>query len=245
MGLQFPEGGLELSLDQAGGSRLEIKRVLVRLDLWLVWLEVGCLHAEQARLAGAPLVPDMADADKANALTAELHAGLVALTAFAVAIDAFYDTIRHEMGRHPDELTWKKNRTARHAQITETLRFQLKLGHNFSLQLKGILTEFFKFRDRAVHPSSWYIEPNYRPEIDSGVHPHLITFSGPHAVQARALILGVFDRLLDRAFEIAPADVDRGWLDRGRSELDRLIASYRIPGDDALAFPQAFPQGGP
>jgi hypothetical protein len=81
------------------------------------------------------------------------------------------------------------------------------------------------------------VEPNYRPQIDSGVHPHLITFSGPHAVQGRALALELLGRLLERAIEISQPNADRGWLDRGRDEVERLSALYRIPGDDEVAFP--------
>jgi hypothetical protein len=54
--------------------------------------------------------------------------------------------------------------------------------------------------------------------------------------QARALTLSMFDRLLERSEEITGSEVDRGWLDRGRKELDRLNGTYRIPGDDQPAF---------
>ena len=216
---------------------MDINQALVRLDLWPTWLEIGCAHAKAARTAGERLRPDLPDADKYEVLTEELQAGLVALTAFAFAFDGFYDTVKAEMGPHPDQLTWKKKRTARDAQVTETLRYRLKLGPKFSEHLRMLIKQLFEFRDHAVHPTSKFVDPSYRPQIDSGVHPHLITFSGPHAVQTCALSLEVLSRLVERAADRPAPGADMGWLDRGRTELARLSSAYRIPGDDVLAFP--------
>jgi hypothetical protein len=149
------------------------------------------------------------------------------------------------LGVHPDQATWREKRTARYAQVTETLRFQLKLDPTFSEQLRTVLKELFEFRSRAVHPNSKFVEPNYRPQIDSGVHPHLITFSGPHAVQCRALVLELLDRLVARAAEQSRPGADKGWLDRGREEVDRLSAMYRLPGDDLPAFSHVTPSVSP
>jgi hypothetical protein len=235
MSMRIPAGGLRFSLS-GDGTPQGTAEMYVRLDLWPTWLEVGCRSADDARSANAGLSPDDDSEAKAQMVTNELHAGLVALTSFAFAVDGFYDTIRAEMGHHPDEARWRTNRTARHAQVAETLRYLLKLRPKFTAQLRTVIEELYRFRDRAVHPSSKYVEPTYRPDLGSSVHPHLITFSGPHAIQARALTLTIFDRLLERADEIAGPDVDRGWIARGRKELDRLNHTYRTPGDDLPAF---------
>jgi hypothetical protein len=242
MGVQIPAGSLVLSVNADGSQSMEITRQLVRLDLWPTWLEVGCVHTDQARIANEILQPDLPDAEKYSALTAELQAGLVAITAFAFAFDGFYDTVRHELGDHPDQATWRKNRTSRDAQVAETLRYRLKLGPTFSRDLRTVLRQLFGFRSRAVHPSSAFVDPNYRPQIDSGVHPHLVTFSGPHSVQCRALSLELLDRMLRRAAsDTAMKDVDRGWMERGLAEVDRLSHQYRVPGDEQLAFDVGVP----
>jgi hypothetical protein len=241
MGFQIPAGGIAMSLGDDGGMKMEVNQTLVRLDLWPTWLEIGCFHAEQARVAGDRLNPELSDGEKFTTLTEELQAGLVAMTALAFAVDGFYDTLRQELGHHPHQAEWKANRTARHNQVTDTFRFHLKLGPTFSGQLRSVLKDLFEFRSRAVHPDSAFVEPNYRPQIDRGVHPHLITFSGPHAVQCRALVLDLLDRLLTRAAEESKPGADSGWLDRGREELDRLSALYRVPGDDVPAFPIGTP----
>src|SRR5829696_1563655 len=194
----------------------EIKTVLVRLDLWPTWLEIGCRATEQAIVAAQQLRSELPDEAKAALVTAELQGGLVAVTAFAFSFDGFYDTIRNELGRHPHEPAWKKNGTARWAQVSDTLRYHLKLGPKFSALLRQNLKELFEFRSRAVHPDGAWVEPNYRPEIDSGVHPHLITFSGPHARQCRAMTLVLLDRLLEQAAKLSASGSDAGWIERGR-----------------------------
>lgn len=241
MGLQFPAGAVVVSLGDDRMVKMEVNQALVRLDLWPTWLEIGCLHAEQARVAGDRLKPELSDGEKYTTLTEELQAGLVAVTAFAFAVDGFYDTLRQELGVHPHQSTWRMNRTARHTQVTETFRFHLKLGTTFTGQLRTVVRELFEFRSRAVHPNSRFVDLSYRPQIDSGVHPHLVTFSGPQAVQCRALVLELLDRLITRAAEQSEPQADKGWLDRGREELDRLSALYRLPGDELPAFPHATP----
>lgn len=118
------------------------------------WLEIGCVHAEQARTAGQRLSPGLSDAAKYTSLSEELQASLVAVTAFAFTFDGFYDTLRHELGAHPHQRTWKAKRTSRDAQLTETMRHHLKLGPRFSQQLRTVIKELFEFRSSAVHPSS-------------------------------------------------------------------------------------------
>ena len=237
MSLQFPPGAIVASIGPDGTSRMDVTQTLVRIDLWPTWVEIGCIHTEQAWAASQGLSPDLADDDKFTILTEELQAGLVAISSFGFAFDGFYDTVKAELGPHPDEAKWKQNRTAREAQVTETLRYHLKLGQTFSAQLRQLLEQLFDFRARGVHPTSKYVEPNFRPQIDSGVHPHLITFSGPHAVQARALALEILSRLVDRASDLSKPGADIGWLNRGRTELVRLSGRYRMAGDDVLAFP--------
>lgn len=240
-GLQLPAGSLVISIGDDGKPSMEVKQTLVRLDLWLTWLEIGCIQTACAVRASARLAPDLPDSDKYAALTEELQSGLVAITAFAFAIDGFYDTVKQELGAHPDQATWKKKRTSRHAQVTETLRYHLKLGPTLSSQLRTVLKQLFEFRSRGVHPDSTFIAPNYRPQIDAGVHPHLITFSGAHAVQCRALTLELLDRLILRAADLRQEGADKGWIERGKKEVDRLAKQYRTPGDDQLAFAAASP----
>ncbi len=236
MGLQIPAGGLVVGIGEDGSPETQID-VKLKMDLWPTWLEIGCLHTDKAHVAGQRLNSGLSDSEKAALLSDELRAGLVAITAFAFSLDGFYDTVRNELGAHRYQDAWKTNRTSRATQVSETLRCHLKLNNTFSILLRQYIEELFKFRTRAVHPDGRWTNPNYRPEIDNGVHPHLITFSGPHAVQCRASTLELLDRLVERAAYLSKSDADKGWLERGRKELDRLMPLYRIPGDDQLAFP--------
>jgi hypothetical protein len=150
------------------------------------------------------------------------------MTSFAFAVDAFYDTVRNELGPHPDQPAWRKNRTSRATQVAETLRYRFHIGTQFTDMLRVLVKELFEFRARAVHPSSAYLDTNYRVDVDSGVHPYLLTFSGRNVVQARELTLTLLDKLVARGIELAKPTDDHGWLDRGRSELDRLLTAYPL-----------------
>jgi hypothetical protein len=157
---------LVLSEAADGGVVGEVKEVRVRLDLWPTWLEIGCRATDEALSASRQLTSKLDDGRKTPLLTAELESGLAAITAFAFCVDGFYDTVRNELGLHPDELAWKKNRTARATQVSETLRHHLTSGQRFSGSLKQYVKELFDFRSRAVHPNGDWVVPNYRPEID-------------------------------------------------------------------------------
>jgi hypothetical protein len=200
----------------------------LRLDLWPTWLEIGCEHTRRANDTAATVSPSLADPDKATLLSRELQEAMVAMCAFAFAFDGFYDVVKSELGEHPNAAQWRqegRRPTPRHKQVAETLRYHLKLGPQFTGQLKQFLKELFKFRGRAVHPSSSYLPATMREDIDSGVHPHLITFSGKHAVQCRAIALVLLNRLVERAAEVVDPSADKGWIESGRREW----TGYRIP----------------
>ncbi len=240
MSLRIPAGSLVISIGEDG--KLESPPLVphLRLDLWPTWLEIGCEHTKRAHETASEFSPDLPDQEKADLLGRELQDAMVAMCAFAFAFDGIYDVVKSELGEHPNAAQWRQEArrpTPRHKQVAETLRYHLKLGPQFTSQLKQLLQELFKFRGRAVHPSSSYRPATMREDIDSGVHPHLITFSGKHAVQCRAIALILFDRLIDRAAEVADPSADKGWIETGRREVDRLAAAYRIPGDDQIAYP--------
>lgn len=240
MSLRIPAGSLVISVADDGTFLSPPLVPHLRLDLWPTWLEIGCKHTKRAHETATEFSTELPDQDKADVLGRELQDAMVAMCAFAFAFDGFYDVVKSELGEHPHAIQWRRSDrrpTPRHVQVAETLRYHLKLGPKFSVQLRQLLKELFKFRGRAVHPSSSYLPATMRPEIDSGVHPHLITFSGKHAVQCRAIALVIFDKLIGRAAEVAGPSTDNGWIQTGRREVDRLAAVYRVPGDDQIAYP--------
>jgi hypothetical protein len=240
MSLRIPAGSLVISIGEDGNPESSPLVPHLRLDLWPTWLEIGCEHTRRAHDTAATVSPSLADPDKATLLSRELQEAMVAMCAFAFAFDGFYDVVKSELGEHPNAAQWRqegRRPTPRHKQVAETLRYHLKLGPQFTGQLKQFLKELFKFRGRAVHPSSSYLPATMREDIDSGVHPHLITFSGKHAVQCRAIALVLLDRLVERAAEVVDPSADNGWIESGRREVDRLSNIYRIAGDDQLAYP--------
>src|SRR5688500_9376180 len=118
MGFQVPSGSMVIELGEDGSPTARINAVRVRMDLWPTWLEIGCVNTNAALAAGQQLKTADSDGDKGTLLSGELQAGLVAITAFAFAMDGFYDTVRGELGQHPDQAAWKKAHTSRAAQVS-------------------------------------------------------------------------------------------------------------------------------
>jgi hypothetical protein len=242
MSLQFPAGSIVIAIGDNGRTEMPPIVPHLRLDTWPTWLQIGCEHSSRAHETASRLQPSLGDPVKAEMLSSELRDSMVAMCAFAFAFDGFYDVVKSKLGEHPHAARWlqeAKRPTPRHTQVCETLRYHLKLGPQFTGQLGQLLKELFKFRGRAVHPSSSYWAATMRADVDSGVHPHLLTFSGSHALQCRAITLVLLDRLVDRATDLAEPAAERGWIETGRREVDRLAAAYRIPGDGELAYPAA------
>jgi hypothetical protein len=85
----------------------------------------------------------------------ELRATMRAITASAFAIDAFYATVTERCGPHPHREKWRKKRTSRKQQITETFHHHLHITkHDQVKRTKSCVSQVFRFRDRAVHMKS-------------------------------------------------------------------------------------------
>src|SRR5256885_1108595 len=97
--------------------------------MWLVWLEGALKHtlsAFKARNAGQNVA---LGEDYIHAQDDELHASMVAVSASAHAIDAFYGTVAGGIVL-PDHLqeAWKDNGPKRPSRILETLKVGFNLG---------------------------------------------------------------------------------------------------------------------
>ncbi|MFC5179421.1 hypothetical protein [Nocardioides taihuensis] len=173
---------------------------------------------------------------EALAMEAEFRAAMTAIAACAFAVDAFYTTIVERFGPHPDAQAWKRNRTARHAQIAATLHYHLKIKSSAMPTVREFLSELFRFRDLAVHPHAQFQETVYRPDIDAGVEPRFVTFSAQHARTALGLTVELLTSLVEKAKGIAQGD-NAKWVEfaEGRADVVRA-AAMSIEG---LSFPDA------
>jgi len=122
---------------------------------------------------------------QARLMSEEARAGMVAIAAAAFALDNFADVIR-EFAPYIDaaKAEWRKAGTARHKQISETIRRTFKISNKGARTLRPIVGEVFRFRDWAVHPSGSFRQPLQHDLIDVGVEWRFVAFRADNAVNA-------------------------------------------------------------
>ena len=238
-GMDVQVSNLKVSLDGSEPPSMTFK---VRVDTWHHWMTVACDNTAMAgtqenilrnQIAVSTPDNDMADF-KSGSLEAEFRAAMTALAACAFAVDAFYATILERFGEHPDSGAWKRNRTARHAQIAATLHDHLKIKNAAMPTVRQFIKEIFNFRDLAVHPHARFQEPIHREDLDAGVEPRFVTFSARHARLALGLTVELMTSLTDKAGEVATGD-NAKWAEFARGRADVVKAAAM--STDGVEFP--------
>lgn len=185
-------GGLSIGFDEQGNLTSSCT-LHISIDLCPHWLLIAFTHVCAAEEAHAALL-EANKADDAEAISSclerEFVSGMQAMTAAAIAIDAFYAAVREHAPVPNDVIgTWQKNKTSRPKQISEVFRRAFPMLRRGNNNLKGIIKEIFRFRDLAVHPKSVASEAVYYPAIDKNVEWRYQAFSFSNAVMVVRLAL--------------------------------------------------------
>jgi hypothetical protein len=159
--------------------------------VWPYWLDIGIDHAVEALKYRGLLQNAVEGSDEAKAsfLEAECKAGMVAISAAAFALDAFYEATRAVLPGM-DELvkTWNRARTPRHARVSETLRRAFRVNGEEARKLHRLAKDYFRFRGWAVHPPADYRTPLLHDVLEVGVEWRFVAFS---ATNARTSVGGI------------------------------------------------------
>lgn len=189
MRLRITDFTLRIGKDGSVDSSMEWQ---VALDVWPMWLDVAIDHAVRAVEARSELAHELRGAVdgkvegdlQARLMSEEAKAGMVAIAASAFALDNFADVIREFA---PDIETakaeWRRAGTARHKQISETIRRTFKISNEGARTFGPIVGEVFRFRDWAVHPSGSFRQPIQHDLIDVGVEWRFMAFRADNAVK--------------------------------------------------------------
>lgn len=116
------------------------------------WLQIAASNEHDARAARAQSAAMRTrDAAFGEALTAEMHASLVAITAASHAIDALYGEVKPLISI-PEEACagWERNKTPRHSVIFETLKRGCRLGVKTNTW-PAAFDALYLLRDPVVH----------------------------------------------------------------------------------------------
>jgi hypothetical protein len=186
MRLRVPAGGLTISIGDDGQPMADLV-FEVSLDMWPSWLEIASTHAAAADDARSRLVAaDRADGEAIGALLAEeCREGMVAMAAAAIAIDAFYGSMRERVDLSSLDAKWTAD-TPRTARVFEGIRRAFVMTNTQAGKCRRVIREIYKFRDWAVHPPASFSKPVKHDLLEVGVEWRYVAFGAPNAVWAAA-----------------------------------------------------------
>jgi hypothetical protein len=198
-GVSLSLSNLSISIGPEGinGSDIEVK---VSLDLTPYWLEIAAEHAKIATARHDDVLAAQRAGDshaQSAAMEAECKASMLACAASAIALDALYSSVRDHVSI-PDHVrtAWRKNRTPRHAQVSEVFRQAFAVSTTGAQLLKKNVRELFTWRDRAVHPPAEARQPTLYAELGVGAEWRFVAFSASNARLAVGAVLAIVGQLL-------------------------------------------------
>jgi len=149
-------------------------------DHWLRIAEQASDQSEAARKLALEAPPD--DSEKfGEAVQREFEASLVAITASAFAIDAFFASV---VEHAPEARVSAKTRDG---TIFETLKLAFSLSHAQLTALRQPLRVLFRLRREAVHPPATWAESVLHPAFNLGMEPRFVNYGAENAVNAQLL----------------------------------------------------------
>ncbi|HMQ03163.1 MAG TPA: hypothetical protein PKD26_04550 [Pyrinomonadaceae bacterium] len=134
-----------------------------RLSVAWQWFEIAMANLRICKVSNDEFIQDVlenAPGKEDDPLWRSCSAGMQAVIAVAFALDGLYAEIKQQFPL-PKELTdkWKEARTARYAQISETIRRTFKISGDDAKLLRKMLRSIFELRDKAVHPPADFSFP--------------------------------------------------------------------------------------
>ena len=181
--LQIPVGGLTLTLDESGEAKMELKELLLRLDTSVHWLEIALDHLAHAKSAHISIATAHSEGKEiGDLLQATFKSAMQAIVAGATFFEALYAASRDCMP--PARLAPRASDGSgakRSALVTEQLKRSFGLKPKKTSDLASVLSEVYRFRDEAVHPSSSFGPPALHPMLGVLVERRLAMFTYPNA----------------------------------------------------------------
>ncbi|WP_372657880.1 hypothetical protein [Hydrogenophaga sp.] len=181
--LRIPAGGLSIALDESGETKVELKALLFRLDTSVHWLEIALEHLAYAKVAHEAMAVAHAEGGKVGELLqATFKAAMQAIVAGATFFEALYAASRDCMppARRAPRAS-DGSGAKRSALVAEQLKRSFGLKPKRIVELASVLSEVYRFRDEAVHPSSSFGPPVVHPLLGVLVEQRLAMFTYPNA----------------------------------------------------------------
>ena len=183
--MRIPAGGLVIHTGSGDGPRMEVAVVELQLDTCVHWLEIALENLANAKLAHEALLQEPSGSPSLGSLLdREFKASVQATFAAATFFEALYATA---MERNPPKGSRApgkaRKRPTRYAVVAEQLRRSFGLRKQGMANLRSVLSEVYRFRDQAVHPSATFSEPVLHPDLRVGVERRFVMFCASSAQQ--------------------------------------------------------------
>lgn len=181
--LRIPAGGLMMRIGEDGTLSAELTTLHVQLNTCTDWLEIAVDHLNAAGAAHDELIATQrAGRDFGELLRREFKSGMQAVVAAATFFEALHAATRERLpsSRNAPCATGKQQ-AARSAYVTEQLKRAFSLKTHGTKNLRSVLTEIYRFRDKAVHPSAEFEPPEIHPDIGIAVERRFIMFGYSNA----------------------------------------------------------------
>ena len=189
---------------------MEVAAVELQLDTCVHWLEIALEHLANAKQAHQALLAEPSGSQNLGGLLdREFKSSIQAAFAAATFFEALYAaTMERNPPRKPANPSGKpRKRPTRFAIVAEHLRRSFGLKKQCTANLRSVLSEIYRFRDQAVHPSAAFTQPVLHPDLGVGVEHRFVMFSAASAQHlVRAAI--AFSKILpSRNLQRQPKDI--------------------------------------
>ena len=176
----IPPGGI--IVDATTGT-MKLVQFHLRLNLAIEWLEIAVEHLQAAEASQREWLDQQERGEDINpALNREFKASMQAMVASGTFFEALYSATREAM---PTALrataTEGRGKGKRSAVVIEQLKRAYGLRKNGTANLTSVVSEIYRFREEAVHPSASFGPPAIHPLLGQYVERRVAMFTFPNA----------------------------------------------------------------
>lgn len=157
-----------LRIDDDGNISSDVE-LQTGIDMCPHWVDIAYGHLLVAENIHGQLILAVKEKDDpqiGTLLHNEFLSGMQAIMTSCIALDSHYASVRNFVKIDADTAkAWRKNRTARYAQIAEIFRRCFNIPPKISSQVRDTFKQYFNLRNMAVHPNQGTQKPVLYPEI--------------------------------------------------------------------------------
>jgi hypothetical protein len=180
--LRIPSGGLKFGL-QGGEPSFEVTEIEVQLNTSTEWLDIAFEHLHEAHKSHSLLLAAYeGNQDISTPLHSEFRSAMQACVAAATFFEALYAVARNTLPAERNAPRTPGPRgSSRFAQVAEQLKRSFGLKQAGARNLRSVLSEVYRFRDEAVHPSAAFGAPVLHGDLGIAVEPRFAMYTAANA----------------------------------------------------------------